>query len=263
VAWVGDVVVDQSKDRSEVIEMSFFMLYEPTMLLLVPALLFALWAQYKVKANYKRFSRIKTHSGLTGGQAAQLILRNAGIRPSRGSAFENSASCDIECIQGHLTDHYDPRSRTLRLSKEVCHGRTIAALGIAAHEAGHAIQHAKMYSPLTLRNAVYPVCSLGSTLAFPLFFIGLLVPVSPGQTLMHAAIILFSLSVFFTVLTLPVEFDASRRALVALADGGYLTADELGGARKVLSAAALTYVAAAAMAVMQLARMMLLAQGRD
>jgi len=137
-----------------------------------------------------------------------------------------------KCIQGHLTDHYDPRSRTLRFSKEICHGRTIAALGIAAHEPGHATKHASMYSPLMLRNAVYPVCSFGSTLAFPLFFIGLFVPVSLGQTLMHAAIILFSLSVFFTVLTLPLEFDASRRALVALADGGYLNADELGGVKE-------------------------------
>ena len=240
-----------------------FMIFDPTMILLVPALLLALWAQYKVKSNYERFSQVGTRSGLTGGDVARLILRDAGIESNRHGGFGGSHGCGIETVPGHLTDHYDPRTRMLRLSEEVCYGRSVAALGIAAHEVGHAIQHARLYAPLALRNVVYPVCSLGSTLAFPLFFIGLFIPAALGQTLMQSAILLFTLSVFFTVLTLPVEFDASRRALLALANGGYLEADELGGARKVLGAAAMTYVAAAAMAIMQLVRMVLLAQSRD
>jgi Zn-dependent membrane protease YugP len=240
-----------------------FFIFDPTMLLLLPALALAIWAQMKVKSNYARFSRVGTRSGLTGGDVARRILRDAGIGSSHSLGFGDTTSCSVESVPGQLTDHYDPRSRTVRLSQDVYHGRSVAALGIAAHEVGHAIQHARTYSPLMVRNIIYPVCSIGSTLAFPLFVIGLLVPVTLGQTLMHAAIILFSVAVFFTVLTLPVEFNASRRALTALSNGGYLTTEELAGARKVLSAAALTYVAATAMAVLQLLRMVLLAGSRD
>lgn len=240
-----------------------FLFFDWTIVLLIPALLLAVWAQYKIKSNYTRFSEVGNRAGLTGEEVARLILRDAGISPSHRLNSGGSSSCSVECIGGHLTDHYDPRSRTLRLSEEVCHGRSIAALGIAAHEVGHAIQHDRAYAPLMLRNVVYPVCSFGSSMAFPLFFIGLFMPTGLGQTLIHAAILLFSLSVFFTVLTLPVEFDASRRAMAALAHGGYLATDELRGAKKVLTAAALTYVAAAAMAIMQLVRMFILAQARD
>jgi len=229
-----------------------FMLFDPTMLLVLPGLILAIWAQFKVKSSYARFSKVGTQSGLTGAQVAQYILQDAGIN-----------AVDIECIPGDLTDHYDPRSRTLRLSQAVYSGNSIAALGIAAHEVGHAIQHARMYAPLGIRNIVYPVCSIGSTLAFPLFFAGFFLPVSLGTTVIQLAILLFSLAVFFTVLTLPVEFNASSRALAALRNGGYLTSDELKGARKVLNAAALTYVAGAAMAVLQLIRMVLIAQSRD
>jgi len=237
-----------------------FLLFDPTMVLLIPALLLALWAQYKVKAAYARFSKVGTRSGMTGADVVRLILGEAGISLSQGNG--GAGTCGLEAIGGQMTDHYDPRSRTLRLSDDVYNGRSVAALGIAAHEVGHAIQHAKMYSPLMLRNVVYPVCSLGSTLAFPLFFIGLFVPVGLGHVMMQAAILLFSLAVFFTVLTLPVEFDASRRALKALAHGGYLEEDELAGARSVLRAAAMTYVAAAAMALLQLVRMLLIANRR-
>ena len=231
-----------------------FFFFDSTMILLIPPLLLALWAQYRVKSSYAHFSKVGTRSGLTGKDVALHILQDAGVDP---------ASCDLEPIPGHMTDHYDPTSRTLRLSEDVYHGRSVAALGIAAHEVGHAIQHARAYAPLMLRNVVYPVCSLGSSLAFPLFFIGLILPFAFSPILVQAAIWLFAAAVFFTVITLPVEFNASSRALAALSQGGYLTPEEMGGARKVLNAAALTYVASTAMAIMELVRMLLIAQSRD
>ncbi len=238
--------------------------FDSTMLLLLPAIALALWAQFKVKSTYARFSQAPNARGLTGADVAKAILSDAGVSLDTGARGPvNAQSCGIECIGGHLTDHYDPRARVLRLSEEVHDGTSIAALGIAAHEVGHAVQHAKMYGPLALRNIVYPICSIGSTLAFPLFFIGFFLPVGLGQTVIQAAIVLFSLAVFFTLLTLPVEFDASRRAIRALSTGGYLTQEELGGAKKVLNAAAMTYVAAAAMALMELVRMLLLSQRRS
>ncbi len=215
--------------------------------LLLLAFAFTLYAQHKVRSTYANYSQVQVRARMTGADVAMHIMRDAG------------AQCDIEAIPGQMTDHYDPRTRTLRLSQDVYYGRSIAALGIAAHEVGHAIQHARAYSPLMLRNVVYPVCSLGSTLAFPLFFLGLFaVP-----ALINVAIILYTLAVFFTLLTLPVEFNASRRALASLERGGYLDTDELAGARQVLTAAAMTYVAAAAMAVLQLLRMIMFARGRD
>lgn len=240
-----------------------FFFFDRTMVLIIPALLLAVWAQIKVKSTYARFSRIGTRAGLTGAEVAQRILRDADVTLAGDGSYGRAGASGIECIGGSLTDHYDPRTRTLRLSQDVFYGQSVAALGIAAHEVGHAIQHARMYSPLMLRNVIYPVCSLGTTLAFPLFFLGFFLPVGLGYVVMRGAILLFAMAVFFTVLTLPVEFNASRRALHALADGGYLTEDELTGARKVLSAAALTYVAAATMAVLQLVRMLLIAQSRD
>lgn len=239
-------------------------LYDPTMILLLPALALALWAQFSVKSTYAKYARVPNARRMTGAQAAAAILRDSGVDVAReAGGFGAGRACSIECIAGELTDHYDPRDRVLRLSADVYHGSSIAAVGIAAHEVGHAVQHARMYSPLMLRNIIYPVCSLGSTLAFPLFFVGLLLPVGWGMLVFRAAIVLFALSVFFTVLTLPVEFNASRRAIRALADGRYLDDTELAGVRKVLRAAAMTYVAAAAMAILQLVRMLLIAQRRD
>jgi len=239
---------------------------DSTILLLIPALLLALWAQFKVKSTYARFSKVGNRAGLTGADVAQFILRNAGVpladRLGYGGERAGQPACALEVTGGHLTDHYDPRSRTLRLSQDVYYGQSVAALGIAAHEVGHAIQHARSYGPLLLRSVMYPISSIGSTLAFPLFFIGIFMPVGLGQTMMHAAIALFTVAVLFTLVTLPVEFNASKRALRALSDGGYLADDELDGARKVLNAAAMTYVAAAAMAIMQLVRMILIADRR-
>lgn len=239
-----------------------FMMFDTTLMLpLLAAFILALWAQFKVKSTYAKYAEVGNRAGLTGADVAQLILKEANVDLAGNG--RRGRSNGIECIGGQLTDHYDPRDRTLRLSEDVYYGRSVAALGIAAHEVGHAIQHARMYSPLMLRNVIYPVCSIGSTLAFPLFFLGMFVPVGMGRLVMDVAILMFSLSVFFTLLTLPVEFDASRRALKALAGSGYLQQDELVGARKVLSAAAMTYVAAAAMAVLQLLRLIMIAQRRD
>lgn len=227
-------------------------------ILIIPALLFSLWAQWKVKSAYSKYAQVGNRAGLTGADVARMILRDADVEAA-------GHHVEIEPIGGQLSDHYDPRSQTLRLSQDVYHGRSIAALGIAAHEVGHAIQHARSYAPLELRSLMYPVSSLGSTLAFPLFFGGFIFPNIQvfGFNLMYLGILFFTGAVAFTVVTLPVEFNASRRAIRALANGGYLTDDEISGARAVLSAAALTYVASAAMAAAQLLRMILLANARD
>jgi Zn-dependent membrane protease YugP len=226
--------------------------FDYTLVLLIPALIFALYAQSKVKSTYLKYGQVISSSGLTAAEAVSEILR-----------YSPASDVRVERIPGHLTDHYDPRKKVLRLSESVYDSSSIAALGVAAHEAGHAIQHAQRYSFLVLRNAFYPIASLGSNLAFPLFFIGLIFNRSSARVLMDVGILLFSAAVFFTVITLPVEFDASRRALAILKERGFLNAAELEGARKVLGAAAMTYVAATAMAAIQLLRMILIRQSRD
>lgn len=227
-------------------------LFDYTYVLLIPALIFALYAQSKVKSTYLKYSEVVSSSRLTAAEAVSEILR-----------YSPASGVKIERVPGHLTDHYDPRKRVLRLSEGVYDSPSIAALGVAAHEAGHAIQHAQRYSFLVLRNAFYPIASIGSNLAFPLFFIGLIFSRSSARVLMDVGILLFSAAVFFTVITLPVEFDASRRALTILKERGFLNAVELDGARRVLRAAAMTYVAATAMAAIQLLRMILIRQSRD
>lgn len=241
--------------------MMFPLFWDPTFLLLIPVLIFALWAQWKVKSTYTKYAQIGNRQGLTGAEVAQRILRDADVAMA-GNGYGRGDGVALEPIGGSLTDHYDPRSKTLRLSQDIYYGRSVAALGIAAHEVGHAIQHAHSYAPMMARNLVYPVSSIGSTLAFPIFIIGLFLGPGTGQTIMQIAIVMFAAAVGFTILTLPVEFNASRRAMKALATGGYLSEDELKGARKVLTAAAMTYVASAAMAIMQLVRMVLLSNRR-
>ena len=234
--------------------------FDPTLILLLPAIAFAVWAQSKVKSTYAHFSKVDNRRGITGADVARAILRDENIALTDDpSAYPSGPACALEATKGHLSDHYDPRTRTLRLSEDVYYGQSIAALGIAAHEVGHAIQHARLYSPLMMRNVVYPVCKIGTTLAWPLLFIGMFA----FPPLLKLAVIMFTLAVFFTVLTLPVEYNARSRATRALANGGYLDAEELAGAKKVLSAAALTYVAAAAMAILSLLRVVLLAKGRS
>ncbi len=224
---------------------------DPTFLLLIPAFILALYAQAKVKGAYSKYGRIASASRLTGAQAATQLLQQAG-----------AGEVTIEKTPGQLTDHYDPRKKVLRLSQGVYDSPSIAALGIAAHETGHAIQHHQHYQPMHLRSLIYPVASLGSTLAFPLFFIGFITG-SGSKTLMDLGILLFSGAVAFSVVTLPVEFNASKRALTLLEERRFLTPDEMVGARKVLGAAALTYVASTAMAAIQLLRMFVLRSSRD
>jgi len=221
-------------------------------LLIFPALILALIAQGMVKSAYAKYSRIGAASRITGAEVARLLLGQGGA--------EDVA---VEQTPGQLTDHYDPRKKVLRLSEGVFGSSSLAALGIAAHETGHALQHRERYAPLMTRNLIYPVANIGSTLAFPLFFIGLLTAGSGTSILMDIGIWLFVGAVAFTVVTLPVEFNASRRALALLKNQGYLGPQELVGAKKVLQAAAMTYVASTAMAVMQLFRLLIIRGSRD
>lgn len=227
------------------------MFYDWTFFLLIPAVIFSLYAQFKVQSTFNKYLKINASSGRTGAQVARDLLDHNQL-----------SDVPVELTPGSLSDHYDPRTRILRLSPEVYHGRSLASLGVAAHETGHAVQHAHAYIPLNLRNTIFPIASLGSNLGFFLFFIGF---IFGGNTFMiDLGIILFSFFVFFTVLTLPVEFNASSRAMDMLTDSGYLVrGQEESGARKVLQAAAMTYVAAAATAILQLVRMLLIRGGRD
>ncbi len=226
--------------------------YDWTFFLIIPPLILAFYAQARVKGAYKKYSQVFASSRTTGAQVAHQLLQAAG-----------AGDIKIEKQPGVLTDHYDPRKRVLRLSQGVHDSSSIAALGIAAHEAGHAIQHQQHYQPMNLRSLIYPVASIGSTLAFPLFFIGFIFSKHGPSVLMDIGIMLFAGAVAFSVVTLPVEFNASKRALALLEERHFLASDEMVGARKVLGAAALTYVASTAMAAMQLLRMFLMRQSRD
>ena len=218
--------------------------FGPSFLILLPALAFAIYAQWRVRSTYTRYGRVESQQRVTALQAAKQVLTGQLVE---GVTFERT--------QRRLSDHYDPRRKTLRLSEP--DSDSIAAIGVAAHEAGHAIQHARGFRPLALRTAIVPIATFGSQLAFPLFFIGLFARYQP---LVTAGILAFSAAVLFTLITLPVEFDASRRAVVALRSTGLVTEEELGAVKEVLFAAALTYVAAAAMAALQL--LMLLSVSR-
>lgn len=221
---------------------------DPTFLLLIPAILFSLYAQTKISSTFQRYSRVASRRGYTASDVARRILDMNGLHDVR-----------IERVRGNLTDHYDPRHRVLRLSDTVHNSTSIAALGVAAHEAGHAVQHSTGYVPLMMRNTIAPVASFGSNLSWFLIMIGLLMN---SLQLIQMGIIFFLAVVVFQVITLPVEFNASSRAIAMLTDSGVISSDEVGPARKVLSAAALTYVAAALTAVLQLLRFVLLANRR-
>lgn len=230
----------------------FPMYYDPTFLLLIPAMILAIYAQLKVQSTFRRYLQIPARSNLSGAQVARALLDKNQL-----------TDVPVEITPGNLTDHYDPRRRVLRLSPDVYHGRSLAAFGVAAHETGHAVQHYHEYIPLSIRNSLYPAANFGSSLAFPIFFIGLIFG-RGGTFLMDLGIILFLVAVLFQVLTLPVEFNASKRALLMLEEGGFLTrGGEVVGAKKVLSAAALTYLAATAMALLQLFRLLILRGSRD
>ena len=190
------------------------MFYDPTYVFLIPAIIFTLYAQFKVKSTFRKYQEVKAASGRTGAQVAREVL-------DRGNLYD----VPVELTPGTLSDHYDPRSRVLRLSPEVYHGRSLAAYGVAAHETGHALQHAESYLPLTIRNGVFPVANIGSNLGFFLFFIGLIFG-GGNSFLIDLGIILFTFFVFFTILTLPVEFNASNRALAILGNSEYLAPGE-------------------------------------
>ena len=228
-----------------------FYWWDPTYILVVIGAIICLIASARVKTTYAKYSKYRSMSGMTGAQAAQRILNAAGIY-----------DVEIRHVSGNLTDHYDPRNKTLSLSDSVYGSTSVAAVGVAAHECGHAIQHQKNYAPLTIRGAIVPVANIGSTLAWPLILIGLFISSRSGQALITAGIICFSLAVLFQIVTLPVEFNASRRAVRILGETGILGEQELGYTRKVLGAAALTYVAGAASAILQLLRLILLFGGR-
>lgn len=218
-------------------------------ILVLPAIVFAMWAQAKVSGTFNRYSQLASKKGTTGAEAAQAVLRANGV-----------SGVNIERVSGNLTDHYDPRTNTIRLSDSVHSSHSVAAIGVAAHEAGHAVQYAKQYGPIKIRQAIIPVTQIGSTLSWPLLLIGLVLNNSVMITL---GIVFFAAATVFQLITLPVEFDASKRAMYALDQGGVLYADEVEGARKTLSAAALTYVAALAVSIAQLLRLVLLFGGRD
>ena len=228
--------------------------FDATMLLLIPPLLLSLYAQFKVKSTFNKYSEVGTRAGLSGAQVAAQILRDAGIAVTdHPESYPKGEACGIEATPGALTDHYDPRAQVLRLSEPVYGGRSIAALGVAAHEVGHAIQHAHRYGPLQFRSAWVPVAGIGSSVGFFVMLIGLGLAATGGAaTVAWIGVALFAATTVFTLVTLPVEFDASKRALQTLSASGVLAADEVGDARKVLNAAALTYVAAAAASLLQL-----------
>ena len=225
------------------------MFLDSTFLLLIPALILSFWAQAKVSSAFERFSRVAASSRLTGSAVARKILDRAGLQ-----------DVEVERIGGTLSDHYDPRAKVLRLSPQVHDSYSVAALGVAAHEVGHAIQHDTGYAALGIRNLIWPAANLGSNGGPFLFLIGLFLR---QGFLMDLGIILFFVAVIFYLVTLPVEFDASSRAMGLLESGGYITREEVGPTRAVLSAAAWTYVAAALMAVSQLLRLLLLRSRRD
>ena len=214
---------------------------DPTYLILIPAILISAWAQFKVSSTFNKYSTVRSINGYTGAQVARILLNDAGLQ-----------EVEIQQVPGRLSDHYDPRAKVLRLSSDVYGSTSVASIGVAAHEVGHAIQDKESYSALVFRNAIVPVVNFSSSLSWILFFIVILLSYS---TLVTIGIILFSVVVLFQLVTLPVEFNASSRALKLLEARGILYDKEVDGARKVLSAAALTYVAATLMAVLQLVRL--------
>ncbi len=224
--------------------------------ILIPAFILALYAQSKVNSTFNKYSRVRSSSGMTGAEVAEELMHRAGIYDVR-----------IERVRGNLTDHYDPAHKVLRLSDPVYSSTSLAAIGVAAHETGHAVQHSVGYAPLSLRSAMVPLTNFSSNLAMPLIFLGILFGYNSGSNfgyiLIQGGIILFALAVLFSIVTLPVEFNASSRAVKMLGNYGILSSDELEPVKKVLGAAALTYVAAAISAILSLLRLVLIFGRRD
>lgn len=224
---------------------------DPTYVLVLIGIVLSLLASARVKSTFAKYERIRNSAGLTGRDAAERILRGAGIYDVR-----------IERVSGSLTDHYDPRNKVLRLSDSTYHSTSVSAVGVAAHECGHAIQHAVNYAPIRWRGALVPVANFGSTIAWPLIMIGLFITGDSSSLLINLGTIAFSFAVLFHLVTLPVEFNASNRAIRILGSNGMMSKEEVGAVKKVLGAAALTYVASAATAILQLLRILILTGGR-
>ena len=225
-----------------------FFFWDPTMILLIPAIILAVWAQMRVSSTYAKYSKVSSAQGISGEKAARYLLQRNGI-----------TDVAVEAVEGKLSDHYDPKSKTVRLSVANFKGHSLSALAVAAHEVGHAIQDNTGYMPLKLRHTILPATNLGSWAAFPLFIIGI---IFSNPLFMDIGIVLFAGVVIFHFVTLPVEYNASSRALAQLGDNGMLMEQEISGAKKVLNAAALTYVAATAVALIHLIRMLIL-RGND
>ena len=219
-----------------------------TMILVIPGLLLGLWAQMRVSSAFKKYSAVHAHNGMSAEEVARSMLNRSGC-----------GEVSVRTVSGNLTDHYDPRNNTLRLSDGVYGSTSVAAIGVAAHECGHAMQQHEGYAPLKLRSALVPVVNLGSNLYFPIFLLGLLFSWEP---LLYVGIACFALTLVFSLVTLPVEFNASGRALRVLEQQGYLSGEEMDGARAVLNAAAMTYVAAAISSLLQLVRLLIIARDR-
>lgn len=227
----------------------FFLDY--TIILLIPGLIFSAFAQYKVSTTFAKYNKVRIENGLTGNDASRRLLALHGL------------NLPIKSVSGNLTDHYDPRNKSISLSQNVANQATVAAVGVAAHETGHAIQDDEHYFPLTLRNLIYPACGFASKAAWPLFFIGLIFGSNAlGGTLMNIGILLYVVVIFFYLITLPVEFNASHRALVMLHEDGMVSPEEEKAVKKVLTAAAMTYLASALMAILQLIRLLALRDRR-
>ncbi len=227
-----------------------FMFHDPTMILIIPVLILSFYAQHRVRKNYEYYGKIENSKRISGADVARKILQLNGI-----------SDVSVNPIEGNLTDHYHPKTKEVNLSEGIYYGTSIASISIAAHEVGHAIQHAKGYYPVVLRGSLLPVANIGSTLAFPMFFIGLIFSYSGLMTL---GIVFFSGALLFHLITLPVEFNASSRAIKQLVDGGFVDNNgEITGCKKMLNAAAMTYVVSTLMALLQLIRMILLRNSRD
>lgn len=224
---------------------------DPTYVLVLVGVIICMLASVKMNSTFRKYSRVRNHSGITGREAAEQILRQAGIYDVR-----------VEHVSGNLTDHYDPRSKVLRLSDATYGNASVAALGVAAHECGHAIQHATGYVPLHIRGRLVPIVNFGSVIAWPLIIIGLFFSTGSSSLFLNLGIFAFSLAVLFQIVTLPVEFNASRRAVRILGGSGMLYENEVRATKKVLFAAALTYVAGAVSAILQLLRILILANNR-
>lgn len=232
--------------------MRFFYGFDWTYLVfIVPCIIITLICQIKVKSTFSKYSKIRNSRNITGAQAAEYVLRQNGVTGVR-----------IEHVSGSMTDHFDPRTNVIRLSDTVYNNNSVAAVGVACHEAGHAVQHAEGYLPNKIRGIILPMAKIGSQLSWILILLGLIFTAKVGFVLLYIGIVLFSLSVLFTIATLPVEFNASKRALECIRESDLLYGDEYTGAKRTLQAAAMTYVASALTAIMQLLRLIIIARGR-